>query len=89
MFDVEFYIADVSPLFAGNDFHETEVEQRIRRYGQIAHVWSRYEARTSPAARGVIKRGENSLQPCHKQARWWIFSTIRDNERPGLAIDPW
>lgn len=40
VFDVESWIADVSPLFAGNDFHETEVEQRIRRYGKIAHVWA-------------------------------------------------
>lgn len=39
--EIESYIADVSPFFASNDFHEIEVEQHARRYGQIAHVWSR------------------------------------------------
>jgi hypothetical protein len=89
VFDVESYIADVEPFFARNDFHEIEIWQRIHRYGQIAHVWSRYEARPHPESRALLKRGANSIQLCHEQGRWWIFSTIWDNERPGLAIDPW
>ncbi|GAA4867633.1 hypothetical protein [Luteimonas vadosa] len=89
VFDVESYIADVSPFFAANDFHEIEVEQQVRRFGQVAHAWSRYEARPSPGSGELLKRGANSIQVCHEQGRWWIFSTIWDNERPGLPVDPW
>lgn len=89
VFDVESYIADVSPFFAANDFHELEVEQQVRRYGQVAHAWSRYEARATPDSPQLLKRGANSIQLCHEHGRWWIFSTVWDNARPGLVVDPW
>jgi hypothetical protein len=89
VFDVESYIADVAPFFACHDFHEIEIEQHVRRYGQVAHVWSRYQARPHPGSQQLLKCGANSLQLCHEHGRWWIFSTIWDNERAGLVVDPW
>ena len=71
------------------DFHEIEIEQRIERFGQIAHVWSRYEARSAPDSPVLLKRGANSIQLCHEQGRWWVFSTVWDNEREGVALEPW
>lgn len=87
VFSAEEYIADVSPFFAANDFFELEVEQRIERFGQIAHVWSVYEARPHPDSPTLLKRGANSLQLCHEKGRWWIVSTVWDNEREGLRFD--
>jgi hypothetical protein len=89
VFDVEAYIANVSPFFAANDFHEIEVAQRVERFGQVAHVWSVYEARATPDSPGLLKRGANSIQLCHDGDRWWIFSTVWDNEREGLTFDVW
>ncbi|MGN7916183.1 hypothetical protein [Lysobacter antibioticus] len=87
VFDVDSYIADVEAFFAGNDFHEVETDQRIERFGQIAHIWSKYEARPTPDSTTVLKRGANSIQLCHEQGRWWVFCTVWDNEREGLRFD--
>ncbi len=89
VFDTDSYIADVEPFFAANAFFEVEIEQRLQRFGQVAHVWSRYEARTSPDSPVVLKRGANSIQLCHEHDRWWVFSTIWDNEREGVAFELW
>jgi hypothetical protein len=89
VFDVEAYIANVAPFFAANDFHEIEVAQRVERFGQVAHVWSLYEARTMPDSPVLLKRGANSIQLCHEHGRWWIFSTVWDNEREGLSFGLW
>jgi hypothetical protein len=87
VFDVESYIADVEGLFATQSFYEVETDQRIERFGQIAHVWSKYDARPSADSPVLLKRGANSIQLCHEHGRWWVFSTIWDNEREGLSFD--
>lgn len=87
IFDIEAYIADTDPFFANNDFHEIEVDRRIERFGRIAHVWSVYEARATPDSPQWLKRGANSLQLFYEHGRWWVFSTVWDNEREGLRFD--
>jgi hypothetical protein len=89
VFGIDGYIANVEPFFARNDFFEVEVDQRIERFGQVAHVWSRYEARPTPDSPILLKRGANSIQLFNDGVRWWIVSTIWDNERDGLAFDLW
>ena len=89
VFTLDTYIANVTPYFAANDFFEFETSQRIERFGQVAHVWSRYDARPSPDSPVLLKRGANSVQLYHDGTRWWIVSTIWDNERQGLAFDLW
>lgn len=89
VFDVDGYIANVEPFFANNDFFEVEIDQRIERFGQVAHVWSRYEARPAPDSPILLKRGANSIQLFNDGVRWWIVSTIWDNEREGLAFALW
>ena len=86
-FTVEEYIANVSPFFAQNPFFEIETGQRVERFGQVAHVWSRYEARVAPDAPDLLKRGANSIQLFHDGARWWVASTVWDNEREGLRFE--
>lgn len=87
LFSVEEYIADVMPRFATMDFYEIEVSQRIERFGQIAHVWSQYQARRHPDDTELIKSGANSIQAAHDGHRWWIISTIWDDERAGVHFD--
>jgi hypothetical protein len=89
VFTQDRYIADVEPFFAANDFHEIDIGHRIERFGQVAHVWSLYEARPAPDSPVLLKRGANSIQLCHEQGRWWVVSTIWDNEREGLEFDLW
>lgn len=89
VFDIDGYIANVEPFFASNDFFELEIDHRIERFGQVAHVWSRYEARPAPGSPTLLKRGANSIQLFNDGMRWWIVSTIWDNERDGLAFDLW
>ncbi|MEO5624927.1 MAG: hypothetical protein ABIQ70_02820 [Dokdonella sp.] len=89
VFNVESYISNVTPFFANNDFFEIEIEQRVERFGQVAHVWSRYEARPAPHSPQLLKRGANSIQLFNDGTRWWVVSTIWDNERDGLAFDLW
>lgn len=87
LFSVDEYIADVTPRFASSPFYEIEVAQRVERFGQIAHVWSRYEARRDPDGSDLIKTGANSIQAAHDGQRWWIVSTVWDDERSGVAFD--
>lgn len=82
------YAANVTPFFADNAFYEVETKRRIDRFGNMAHVWSNYEARTSPAAGDVERRGINSIQLFrHPDLGWRIVHMIWDNERPDNPLD--
>ena len=76
------YAANTTPLFMANDFYEVETSRRIDLFGNIAHVWSGYEARTSPDASDVERRGINSIQLFrHPEFGWRIVHMIWDNDR--------
>ena len=81
------YARDTSPYFAANPFYEVEIDRRIDLFGNVAHVWSIYEARTSPDAADVERRGINSIQFFKDPDRGWrIVSMIWDNERDGVTV---
>jgi hypothetical protein len=83
------YRENTTPYFAANPFFEVEIGRRIDMFGNMAHVWSAYEARTAPDAASVERRGVNSIQLYRDETgRWQIISMIWDNEREGLAIAP-
>jgi len=51
-------------------------------FGNIAHVWSGYEARSTPDAVEPERRGINSIQLFrHAELGWRIVHMIWDNER--------
>jgi len=76
------YQANTTPFFMANPFYEVETSRRIDLFGNIAHVWSGYEARTSPDAADVERRGINSIQLFrHAELGWRIVHMIWDNER--------
>lgn len=76
------YSADTTPFFAANAFYEVETQRRIDLFGNIAHVWSAYEARRSPGNSDVERRGINSIQLFKDPGQGWrIIHMIWDNER--------
>ena len=76
------YRDNTTPFFAANPFYEVETSRRIDLFGNIAHVWSGYEARTAPDAADVERRGINSIQLFnHPEHGWRILAMIWDNER--------
>jgi hypothetical protein len=76
------YQANTTPFFAENAFYEVETSRRIDLFGNIAHVWSAYEARLSPDDRDVERRGINSIQLFRDpDLGWRIIHMIWDNER--------
>ena len=76
------YSANTTPFFAANDFYEVETSRRIDLFGNIAHVWSAYEARTSLDDATPERSGINSIQLFrHPSHGWRIIHMIWDNQR--------
>jgi len=76
------YRENTAQFFAENPFYEVETDRRIDLFGNIAHVWSRYEARTTPDHAEVERRGINSIQLFrHPELGWRILAMVWDNER--------
>jgi hypothetical protein len=76
------YARDTQPFFDANPFYEIETDRRIDLFGNIAHVWSAYEARSSPDDEAAERRGINSIQLFrHPELGWRIVHMIWDNER--------
>ncbi len=81
------YRNNTTPFFADNAFYEVEISRRLDVFGNMAHAWSVYEARTSPDDEVPERRGVNSIQLFRDgEGRWRIYSMIWDNEREGLAV---
>lgn len=82
------YAADTTPFFAANPFFEVELDRKIDVFGNIAHVWSSYEAKTAPGDAAPERRGINSIQLFrNEKGEWRIIAMIWDNERPGVSLD--
>jgi hypothetical protein len=79
--DVEEYIALTSSFFHEQGFFEWEIARRVDQFGNIAHVFSTYEARHAPNEIVPFKRGINSIQLFFDGKRWWIMNMLWDNER--------
>jgi hypothetical protein len=76
------YAEDTAPFFNENAFYEIETKRRIDVFGNMAHVWSNYEARSSVHDEGPERRGINSIQLFRDPDQGWrILSMIWDNER--------
>ena len=83
------YRENTTPFFAANPFYEIEIGRRIDVFGNMAHVWSAYEARTALGDAKPERRGINSIQLYRDETgAWRIISMIWDNEREGVEITP-
>lgn len=87
MMSLEQYARDTTPYFAANAFYEVEIGRRIDLFGNMAHVWSAYEAKRSPDDAEPERRGINSIQLFRdSELGWRIVSMIWDNEREGVEV---
>ncbi len=59
-----------------------------QKTGQMAQVFSTYEASSGADGSGPLGRGINSIQLWSDGRRWWVMSVLWDDERPGNAIPP-
>ncbi len=80
LLDVEGFIARVEPFFETTGFYEYEVARVTEQFGQIAHVWSTYEAKHSLDEPKPFMRGINSIQLFHDGSRWWVVSIYWQQE---------
>lgn len=81
--DVAGFEERTKEILRENDFWEIEIAKKVDRFGNIAQVFSTYEAKRNPNDTELIKRGINSIQLYHDGNRWWIMSVLWDDERPG------
>ncbi len=78
------YVNGTNEFFVAEGFQEREINRIVRRFGNIAHVFSVYEFSTeSGKEKG---RGVNSIELFWDGTRWWISSASWDEERPGNPI---
>jgi hypothetical protein len=76
------YAENTQPFFSANAFYEIETSRRIDLFGNMAHVWSGYEARRTAGEEPPERRGINSIQLFrHPDLGWRIIHMIWDNER--------
>ena len=81
------YARDTTDFFMTHAFYEVEIARRIDLFGNIAHVWSAYEARSALDDAVPERRGINSIQLFRDPARGWrIMAMIWDNERAGVTL---
>lgn len=69
-------------------FWEGEIARRIDRLGDIAHVFSTYEARPAREDSRVLWRGINSIQLFWRDGRWWVSSILWTRETETAPIPP-
>jgi hypothetical protein len=80
------YEANARALLAGTPFYEVETGRRVVRFGNIAQVFSAYEARGAPEGGELIKRGMNCAHLYNDGTRWWLMHMIWDDERDGVEV---
>ena len=70
-------------------FWEGEIARRIDRLGDIAHVFSTYEARPRFEDLRVLWRGINSIQLYWRDGRWWVISILwtRESEQTRIPAE--
>jgi hypothetical protein len=78
------YVNSTNEFLVAEGFQERELNRVVRRFGNIAHVFSTYEFSASD---GKEKgRGINSIGLFWDGTRWWISSASWDEERPNNPI---
>ena len=78
------YAGGSNEFFVKEGFTEREINRVVRRFGNIAHVFSVYEFSTED--KKLTGRGINSIELFWDGARWWISAVSWDEERPGNPI---
>ncbi len=88
-FDKESYRANLDAMIDSGElpsFWEGELWRETRQFGEMAHVLSAYETRSSRHGE-VLNRGVNSIQLFSRDGRWWISAMIWRREGRQIRID--
>lgn len=75
------YVDQNDARMVKSGFFESEIHRETRRFGNIVHVFSTYEARLKKDG-PPVGRGVNSIELFWDGTRWWIASATWDTERP-------
>ncbi len=78
------YVNTMNEYFVAEGFSERELNRIVRKFGNIAHVFSVYESSTEGGKEK--QRGINSLELFWDGTRWWISAVSWDEERAGNPI---
>ncbi len=78
------YVNGTNDSFVKNGFHEREINRVVRRFGNVAHVYSTYEFHNDDKTEKG--RGVNSIELYWDGTRWWIAFASWDDERPNNPI---
>jgi uncharacterized protein (TIGR02246 family) len=78
------YVNSANSSLVGDGFHEREINRLVKRFGNIAHVFSTYEFTNDDKTQKG--RGVNSIGLYWDGTRWWIAFAGWDEERPGNPI---
>ncbi|HEV8510822.1 MAG TPA: hypothetical protein VGQ48_10280 [Gemmatimonadales bacterium] len=79
------FVASYNRSFVDSGFFEREIHRVTKRFGNIVHIFSTYEYRTTENG-PVQGRGVNSIQLYWDGVRWWIAGATWDDERPDNPI---
>ncbi|WP_250432623.1 hypothetical protein [Hanstruepera flava] len=71
---VDDYINSSGKWLTDNGFFEKEIHRKVDVFGNIAQVFSTYEAFNSEADEKPFMRGINSIQLLFDENRWWIVN---------------
>jgi len=82
----EDYIKRNAPFFEKEGFFEREVARHTEIYGNIAHVFSTYEAFKTRDDKKPFMRGINSFQLLNDGKRWWVVNIFWQAETPDNPI---
>lgn len=78
------YVNATNEFFVAEGFQEREINRIVRKFGNIAHVFSVYEFMTE--SKKEKTRGVNSIELFWDGTRWWISAVSWDEERPNNPI---
>ena len=81
-FTPEEYITRSSPFMEKEGFFEREVARRVNAFGNIAQVFSTYEAFHKADDKKPFLRGINSFQLLNDGKRWWVVTIYWQAETP-------
>jgi hypothetical protein len=82
----EDYIKTSGPFLEERGFHEREVARRVEQFGNIAHVFSTYEAKNKLSDAKPFMRGINSIQLLNDGKRWWVLTIAWSQETADAPI---
>lgn len=82
------YIERSTPAFNEKGFFERPIATRTLRYGNIAHVWSTYEARAASNQEKPDARGINSFELVRIGSEWKVQSLVWQKESAAHPIPP-